>query len=385
MRGSRSFVALVVGVALVAAGCDAEAPQKGSLAHPAEPGASSPATTGSTDGAAAPKGPSGPQTYTVVIDGPSTLGAENFVYGTYFPKALPVRPGDTVVFDNRSSNDVHTVTLGVKSDRSNQPAVILKSGQVNPAVFGPCATTGAPGPTMEACSPPKGAPTTAAASPAPLPAFTGKGYWNSGAVLFASAPPEAGSKKATVKLADDVAPGPYTVTCLLHPFMEATLAVTGADGERTSPADVAAAADKELGEARAVAARLPAPATTPAGKGATVAASWGDKVVTVNRFSPETTSIKVGQTVAWQSLSPYMPHTISFKPPIPNPDAPNALVPAGTRSGGRFAGGVAHSGVFGPTPLYAGTTTFSLTFTKPGTYPYLCILHPGMAGTVQVG
>jgi len=27
---------------------------------------------------------------------------------------------------------------------------------------------------------------------------------------------------------------------------------------------------------------------------------------------------------------------------------------------------------------------YSVTFTKPGTYPFACVVHPGMGGVVQV-
>jgi plastocyanin len=357
----RSLVILAV-VALGGVACTSETPRQ---------------STADTTAAKAANGPTGPQRYTVVVDGPSTLGAENLVYGAYFPKTLSVRPGDTVVFENRSSNDIHTVTLGVKSDRSDQPLTVLKNGQANPVVFGPCFTPSAAGPAMAACPGP-----SAGAAPVPPP-FTGKGYWNSGAILFASAPPAAGSKTATVELGADIAPGPYTVTCLLHPFMESTLQVVAPDGPRLSSAEVAAAADKELGEAKAGATGVAVPANVPVGNGATVAAGWGDKVVAVNRYSPETVSIKVGQTVTWRTVSPYMPHTVSFQPPFQSPDQPNALLPTGVKSGARFAGGVSHSGIFGPPPEFPNDK-FSLTFTKAGTYPYLCVLHPGMAGTVQV-
>src|SRR5438132_819677 len=148
----------------------------------------------------------------------------------------------------------------------------------------------------------------AGAAPAPPPPFIGKGYWNSGAILFASAPPAAGSKTATVELAADIAPGAYTVTCLLHPFMESSLQVVAPDGARLSLAEVAATADKELGVAKADATGVAVPAQVPVGNGATVAAGWGDKLVAVNRYSPETVSIKVGQTVTWRTVSPYMPH-----------------------------------------------------------------------------
>jgi plastocyanin len=318
----------------------------------------------------------GPQTYNLVIDGPSTLGAENYVFGAFFPKTIAARPGDTLVFQNRSSNDIHTVTFGVKADRSDSPPPVTKTVQANPAVFGPCYTAQAAGPGLVSCP-------TAPAKGAAAPEYSGQGYWNSGQLLFPMAPPEAGPKTATVKLGAGIAPGSYTITCLLHAFMQSTLNVVKSDAERLSPAQVSAAADKELGEARAQAPGLAAPPPATTANGAGVVASWGNQLITVNRFSPETVSIKVGQTVKWTDASPYMPHTVSFQPPFKSPDEPNAFLPTGAKSGSNFAGGVAHSGMIGPKPLLP-VDSFSLTFTKAGTYPYLCLLHPGMAGTVQV-
>jgi plastocyanin len=355
MRATSTLVMLSVAT-LVVAGCSKDDTKK----------ASAPATTTTVSAA-----PAGPQSYTVVVDGPSVLGAENRVYGSYFPKALAVRPGDTIVFDNRSSNDVHTVTFGIKADRSDQPG-LAKDGGENPAVFESCFSADGPKPDLKCPAP-----------PAAPPEFAGKGYWNSGVILPTALPPEAGPKQATVKVAAGTAPGPYTVFCLLHPFMQGTLNVVATDGERQSPAVVAAAADKELGDAKTEANGLAAPAHAPSATGATVTASWGDKLVAVNRFDPETVAVKVGQTVVWRDASAWMPHTVSFQPPFKTPSDPHAFLPAGAKSGARFAGGVAHSGMIGPKP-FLPTDSFSLTFTKAGKYPYLCLLHPGMAGTVEV-
>jgi plastocyanin len=157
----------------------------------------------------------------------------------------------------------------------------------------------------------------------------------------------------------------------------------GSDAERQSPADVAAAADKELGVRKAQAAGIAVPAPATVANGAAVVSGWSDKITAVNRFQPETVAIKAGQTVTWTTASDWMPHTVSFQPPFKSPAEPNALKPSGVRSGGKYTGGESHSGIFGPPPD-GETDTFTLTFTKAGKFPYLCLLHPGMAGTVEV-
>ncbi|HKY78083.1 MAG TPA: plastocyanin/azurin family copper-binding protein [Acidimicrobiia bacterium] len=316
--------------------------------------------------------PSGPQKYTVIVDGPSTLGAENYVFGTYFPNNLNVRPGDTITYDNRSSNDIHTVTFGVKQDRSDQPPTVLKSRQANPVVFGPCYTTTPAKPDLT-CPPP-----TAGA-----PEYGGKGYWNSGVIMPTALPPEAGPKTTTVKFGSDIASGTYVVTCLLHPNMSHNVTVVSSDAERQSPAQVAATADKELSDLKAQGTSIVIPTAGTGPTGASVASGWSNKIVAVNRFYPETVAVKAGQTVTWKTHSDWMPHTVSFAPPFKSPAEPDALKPSGVESGGKFDGGESHSGIFGPPPDGL-TDTFALTFTKPGKYPYLCLLHPGMAGTVEV-
>jgi plastocyanin len=354
MRVMRSLVILSA-VMLLAGGCSDDKSDN----------AAGTTTTAST-------APTGPQKFTVVVDGPSTLGAENYVFGTYFPSNLNVRPGDTITYDNRSSNDIHTVTFGVKDDRSDQPPTVLKTRQANPVVFGPCYTTAPARPNIT-CPPPT----------AGQPEYTGKGFWNSGVIMPTALPPEAGPKTTTVKLAADIAPGTYMVACLLHPNMEHGVTVVGSDAERQSPAEVAAAADRELGAAKAQGTSIAIPTAGPTASGANVASGWSNKLVAVNRFHPEVVTIKAGQTVTWRVASDWMPHTVSFQPPFKSPAEPNALLPSGVKPGGKFAGGESHSGIFGPPPDGL-TDTFTLTFTKTGKYAYLCLLHPGMAGTVEV-
>ncbi len=97
--------------------------------------------------------------------------------------------------------------------------------------------------------------------------------------------------------------------------------------------------------------------TAPAGSSTTVGGSSGGHevqvIMTDLSYDPETVTIKVGDTVTWV-----------------NQDAPQHDV-------------IADNGEF-KSDLFDRGQTFSYTFTKAGTYPYHCSIHPGMAGTVVV-
>jgi plastocyanin len=317
---------------------------------------------------------SGPQAYTIGVDAPSSAG-EHLVFGAFFPATIKARPGDAIVFENRSSHDVHTVTFGVKPDRSNAPPNATKAVQANPVVFGPCSTDAEPTRDLEAC------PGAAGQASGPPTLYAGKGFWNSGALSFPGAPGPA-AKAVTVRLAPTIAPGTYPIVCLLHPFMNAQLQVVATDAERLSPATSSAAGDAQVEQVQTEAGAIAEPVDQLPGT-TTVAAGWGDRLVSVNRFSPRTTSVKVGGTVTWVDQSSYMPHTISFESPFKGPQDTDAFLPAGVRSGSGYSGGVAHSGTVGPPPEFP-SSSFSLKFTRAGSYTYLCILHPGMVGVVDV-
>jgi hypothetical protein len=85
---------------------------------------------------------------------------------------------------------------------------LTKAAAFNPAVFGPCVTAADPTPDLEACPEPPAAQ---------LPAYAGKGYWNSGVLAPAAAP--AGAKQVSVKFDESVAPGSYNYACILHALM----------------------------------------------------------------------------------------------------------------------------------------------------------------------
>jgi plastocyanin len=87
---------------------------------------------------------------------------------------------------------------------------------------------------------------------------------------------------------------------------------------------------------------------------ATTAAGNGSQVIMTNRaYDPQEITVKVGDTVTWV-----------------NQDAPKHDV-------------VADNGEF-KSSLFDKGQSFGYTFTKAGTYPYHCSIHPGMTGTVVV-
>jgi plastocyanin len=108
--------------------------------------------------------------------------------------------------------------------------------------------------------------------------------------------------------------------------------------------------------------------------------------VQLNEFAPNAVSVNVGDTVTW-SLDSTEFHNVIFTSGAPAPDfvtgGPDGvfLNPVGAvPSGGPSYDG---SGIVSSGLLNKGQK-FSLTFTKAGTYAYLCSIHPGMTGSVRV-
>jgi plastocyanin len=83
-----------------------------------------------------------------------------------------------------------------------------------------------------------------------------------------------------------------------------------------------------------------------------VATQTGVSIV-YRAYQPSTTIVTVGETVTWHNET-LMQHTV-------------------TAIDGTFNSGV-----------MAGETSFSVTFTTPGTFLYKCLVHPTMKGTVIV-
>jgi plastocyanin len=315
------------------------------------------------------QGVSGAQTYRVGVDQASPKG-ENLFFGAYYPNSVTAAPGDTVIFTNESSVAPHTITFGVKADRSNQPPVVTQDGKSNPVVFGPCSSEDDPSNTLTEC------PSNE------LPDYNGSGFWNSGILQPAPAPEAAGSKEVTVNLADDIPQGTYTFVCILHGLMAGNIEV--GEDDRISSAEVTEAGTEAAESALADSEEIEDPEVERDGDTVIVSAGWGDRIVSVNLFAPTSIDVEPGTTVQWVARSPWEPHTITFESPFESPEAEGTFVPGGIESGSNYTGGFAHSGLIGPEGGPFPSGPFELTFTEPGEFEYSCVLHPGQLGTVNV-
>ncbi|MET0318706.1 MAG: plastocyanin/azurin family copper-binding protein [Rhodococcus fascians] len=104
-----------------------------------------------------------------------------------------------------------------------------------------------------------------------------------------------------------------------------------------------------------------------------------DMRVQVNRFIPGNVVVKVGESVTFdmaRNAFP-VPHTVTFGPPPANPFAP-------TGDPTNFQGAALSSGVILPAGFGPPPSTFTVKFTKAGTYSYVCLIHAGMGMVGQV-
>ncbi len=172
-------------------------------------------------------------------------------------------------------------------------------------------------------------------------------------------------------------------------------------------------------------ALTPAPAQSPmpqAPRTLTVLVSGGQDTTVFDTFFPLTLRVRVGDTVTWKfDAHPVHFHTVTFAGgSFPGPKDPTAGGGPGEVLPGRWVpvpggapGELMRNPVFAaptrragaPVETYDGATyvnsgelstrprlpslpkneTFSVTFTKPGTYRYFCAIHrPQMVGVVEV-
>ena len=370
------------------------------------------------------------QTFSVTVDGHNKAANESFI--AYFPNVLRVHAGDSVVFDQVGVGEPHTVTLGTlveppilgfekltpKQLQGQPPKALLKLDAKLPFLLpqGPGdATQSAANP----CYLDGGVPGKAACTTKTQPDFTGKqSFYNSGWLDR--------NQKWTLRVAKGTAPGTYHFFCLLHrEGMTGKIVVVPSGTPVPSPSAQSAVGARQLASTEAklqpvVSAlrkgKAPIPGLVIPGANPVLSGSGSPNVqeAEVDEFGPSTVHIPVGGSVTWYLLGV---HTITFNSTKTNNDirkvAPDgtvhlnapALTPAGGPGEGHAAkpkgkapinfvvtttaswdgSGFHNSGVFvnsSPPSLIEG---YKLTFTRKGTYKYICTVHDDMKGTVVVG
>ena len=125
-------------------------------------------------------------------------------------------------------------------------------------------------------------------------------------------------------------------------------------------------------------------------------------------FFPTKLVVSVGDTVTFRNDDQTEIHTVTFGPPkytgkiesgfiapqgkqlIVNPLGAFASEPPGSRllqyDGTNHGNGYVNTGLLEPrgAPAKAGPQSFKVTFTKPGTYHFECVIHENMDGTIVV-
>lgn len=144
----------------------------------------------------------------------------------------------------------------------------------------------------------------------------------------------------------------------------------------------------------------------PAPRELTLLVGAGEDTLSVNAFLPSKVTVRVGDTVTWKLNHSDEVHTTTFlsggeRPPVAIPipgggptdlqlpppvvfptRAPGA--PVETYSGTAFVGSGVMSNVPAGPPGTPPNDNFTLTFDTPGTYEYVCLLHPPMKATITV-
>lgn len=95
----------------------------------------------------------------------------------------------------------------------------------------------------------------------------------------------------------------------------------------------------------------------------TVSIVPGSSTLAENAFQPDPVQVSIGETVTWIN-DDSQPHTVT--------SGSNGIPDNKFNSSPNFI------------PLMTPSATFSHSFTEAGEYPYLCLLHSNMTGTVSV-
>ena len=138
------------------------------------------------------------------------------------------------------------------------------------------------------------------------------------------------------------------------PYYASAQGVTGQGGGYATNATVMGAGN---------ATNATATGASGANTGTSVSIASGSSSLTDTAYQPNPIQVSVGNTVTWTN-NDSQPHTVT--------SGSNGQPDNKFNSSPNFS------------PLLNPGQTFSFTFTQAGDYPYFCMLHPNMVGTVSV-
>lgn len=284
----------------------------------------------------------GPSTWTVLVGSQSPNSAISGM--KFLPGTITIDAGDTVHWV-ANSVELHTVTF-------------LAGGQALPT-FNP------------------GDPTQNTAQGGSV--YDGSSYYNSGVMTTVPDGEDAGPIPPVPHVAsyDLTFPdaGTYTYYCLVHGV--AMVGVVNVNPAGTVYPQTQAQVDHQAQlEANAIVTdgnRLRAETNRMAGPDTVMVGNDDMYGAMLMRFVHQTVTVRAGDSVTF--TNPGMgPHTVTFGQEPEGPALEN-YVPAAT-----------YDGTVGVSSFLPGKLSFTVTFTKPGRYHYICALHDvqGMTGTVIV-
>lgn len=306
----------------------------------------------------------------------------------FLPNEVWINAGDRVQWTWQPKNEPHTVTF-------------LKPGQTRPTPPPPIGPpSGFPvGPPFYFGS---GAPPFVEC-PSPNPYNGGTASYD-GSACVSSAALDGGTAPSTFTVSFPKA-GNYKMTCLVHTNMNGTIHVLDKTAllpyaqfdydrqARDEAEDILQDADNPKEEQRDFRPSQNEVIMT----GEVVATGGGRQYLSFDRFVQGNIHVSVGDTVEWTNMDPAEPHTVTFGT---EPANPMALLGVTAAADGALQGTISSttdsvsSGFLQAAPEDAvgspqsapGTTRIRITFTKPGTYHYICALHDvnGMVGNVIV-
>ena len=302
---------------------------------------------------------------------PPISGDVDIVDRTYRPAIITVAVGATVTWANNDDRP-HTVTdrnrvwdsgifdTGISWSRSfNQAGTYDYFCTVHPDMVGTVLVTAGNEP------PPPPAPTTTTTTPPPTDPPPPPGPTDVTIIDFGYAPDTLSVPVGTTVTWRNAGDAPHTVTaydatfdsgflaagdrfertfstagtfdyfCTLHPDMVGRIVVGAAPGDPPPPPPE------------------PPPTTAPPPTSPPPGPRPGGISIVDNAFSPRSVTVTTGSTVTWTNVGS-LPHTV-------------------TADDGRFDSGFLATG--------AG---YRRTFNQPGTFSYLCTIHPEMVGTITV-